>query len=343
MKMRACSLIPGSCPATTVNSMKRLLIAMLVSLAGRAECDIVLAAAASISSPPASAASWQRVTTVSHPMGLAIDLRGKPAQTKWAYTLDFYANRVVKFGTGGRQLGSWPYSAETLYKLGGGVAVGGAGNVFVADSTGGRVLKFGPFGKKLAEFGPFQLPRAVAVDAAGNIYIAEQRGLRVTKLSPSGTVLARWNIPWSNGAGSSAPFAIAVDRQSNVYIAVSCLAESCKDDHADTPKAVLKLNSSGILQSSLVGGTPHGGWSSQEEPWVVLDSIAVDRAGKLYVAGLLRSAGGTLGYGVLVYDSRSHRVARYTLPRWGAVSGLAVDGRGTVYAAQDDRVLRLQR
>jgi DNA-binding beta-propeller fold protein YncE len=302
-----------------------------------------LAAATLISPPPARAASWQPVAAVSHPMGLAIDLRGKPTANKWAYTLDYYANRVVKFGTGGKQLGSWPYSPETLYKLGGGTAVGGAGNVFVADGTGGRVLKFDPYGKRLAQFGPFQLPRAVAVDGAGNVYVAEQRGLRVTKLSPGGTVLARWNLPWANGAESSAPFAIALDRQGNVFVAVSCQAESCRDDHGDAQRAVLKLNSSGVMQSSLVGGTPHGGWSKGEEPWVVLDSIAVDPLGNLHVAGLLGGTANTLSYGVLVYASGSHRTARYTLPGWGAVPGLAVDGKGTIYVAQGDRVLSLRR
>ena len=304
---------------------------------------VALSAATLITPPPAHAESWRAMTAVRHPMGLAIDLRGNPTGSKWVYTLDYYANRVVKFGTGGKQLGSWPYNAETLYKLGGGLAVGGAGNVFVADGTSGRVLKFDPFGKKLAQFSPFQLPRAVAVDRAGNMYVAEQRGLRVTKLSPSGTVLARWNTPWANGAGSSAPFAIALDRQGNVYVAVSCLVASCKDDHADTPEAVLKLNSSGVLQSSLVGGTPHGGWAKEEEPWVVLDSITVDRTDNLYVGGLLRGTGNTLSYGVLVYASGSNGTARYTLPRWATVSGLAVDGQGTIYVVQADRALRLRR
>lgn len=290
-----------------------------------------------------TAPAWHTILRAAHPlMGLGIDLRGPARAAKWAYTADYYANSVLKFGTGGARLGSWQYSPPALYKLGAGVAVGGSGNVFVADPMTKSVLKFNPSGTRLATFTGFELPLGVAVDRSGNIFVADQAARSLVKLSPGGAVLARWSVPWAGGSGVSAPFGVAVDRLGRIFVATRCTDTACQDDHGDVPEAVIRLNSAGVMQSNLVGSTPHGGLSKEQEPWVVLTSIAVDAAGTLYVGGLLR-VGSTFTEGILTYSDGAYRSGRYTIGGIGAPTGIAVDGKGSIYVARDSQVLRLDR
>jgi hypothetical protein len=81
------------------------------------------------------------------------------------------------------------------------VAVGGSGNVFVADGGNSRVVKFDPFGRQLAVFTGFAMPAAVAVDRGGNIYVADETALQVTKLAPSGRSWPDGTFPGSPAAG----------------------------------------------------------------------------------------------------------------------------------------------
>jgi hypothetical protein len=81
-----------------------------------------------------------------------------------------------------------------------GVAVDGAGSVYVADSAGNRVLTLvaGPGTWKamvgwtqtqaLAPLVGLDVPAGVAVDTAGNIYVADTGNNRVVKRTPKGTL-----------------------------------------------------------------------------------------------------------------------------------------------------------
>src|SRR5207248_1631441 len=108
-----------------------------------------------------------------------------------------------------------------------GVAVDGAGNVYVADRLNSRVLVFS---------GTLSSPNGVAVDGAGGVYVADSANNRV--LIYSGTisdgmnaslVLGQANL--SSGASNrggavgpdtlSSPFSVAVDLTGLVYVADS--------------------------------------------------------------------------------------------------------------------------
>src|SRR5207249_7222407 len=83
-----------------------------------------------------------------------------------------------------------------------GMALDGAGNLFIADA--GRVRKIGPTGlittvagngsgKFSGDGGPALAaglvnPTAVAVDASGNLFIADPPANRVREVSPNGTI-----------------------------------------------------------------------------------------------------------------------------------------------------------
>jgi hypothetical protein len=161
----------------------------------------------------------------------------------------------------------------------------------------------------------------------------------VTKLSPAGQILAHWHVPWVNGSGSGVPIAVAVDRQGSIYVGVDCYQEECPPPHG-IQYAVIKLNRSGVMESNLLGNNPYTGIAKEEEPFVVVTSVAVDTRENLYVGGTIRTAQGQFSPGILVYGGGTSRQANYRLPGAGAPAGIAVDGRNALYVAQGDRVLR---
>jgi hypothetical protein len=82
------------------------------------------------------------------------------------------------------------------------LAVDGAGNIYLAETFGGSVVKLGPDGAELARFGDPAAAQSLAagsidLDRQGNIYLATYAAGAV-KLSPEGVEVAR-------GGGTAAP------------------------------------------------------------------------------------------------------------------------------------------
>ena len=174
-----------------------------------------------------------------------------------------------------------------------GVAVDGAGNVYVADTNNHAVRKITPAGTVTLLAGgtygdaegtgaaaKLQFPDSVAVDTSGNVYVADTDNHKIRKVTPAGvlTTLAGSGASGSaDGTGSAASFnypeSLAVDASGNVYV-------------ADTSNnRIRKITPAGVV-STLAGsgfyGVSDGAGKSASFGYPA--GIAVDRSGNLLVA-----------------------------------------------------------
>ncbi len=182
----------------------------------------------------------------SSPSGVAVDNAGN------VYVADLANYSIRKIGSGGvvttlaGLAGSWGHMDGTgsaaQFSEPRGVAVDGAGNVYVGDSFYHLIRKVTPSGVVTTFAGiagnggsadgtgsaaQFNSPSGVAVDNAGNVYVADKCSIR--KVTPSGVVTTLAGLaPYggsADGTGSAARFSdaksVAVDSSRNVYVADS--------------------------------------------------------------------------------------------------------------------------
>ncbi len=194
-------------------------------------------------------------------------------------------------GTPGFSGDGGPATSAQLYGPAG-VAVDGAGNLFIADSNNTRVRKVSKDGTITTVEGPPLSPVGVAVDGAGNLFVAENFydanfGL-VHKISPSGiitTVAGGNRMGGFSGDGGPAvsaqlniPEGVAVDGAGRLFI-------------EDSDNSRIRLVSPDGIITTVAGnsGPGRGGYSGDgglaaNAQLSFPDGVAVDRAGNVYVA-----------------------------------------------------------
>ncbi|MFL5886972.1 MAG: 6-bladed beta-propeller [Thermoleophilaceae bacterium] len=205
---------------------------------------------------------------------LAADLLGHV----YASTAD---GEVQKFDERGGRVARWP----TPDGLSGGLAVDVAGNVYVTDPNGGRVVKFGPTGTLLTQWGSpgagpgqFRDPDHAAISGRGNVFVVDHDNARVQEFTPAGSFVSAWTVPPLPPAAIASPEGIAFDTVGNMFV-------------ADLAGRVDEFTPAGRLITTY--GSPGSSRGQFNRP----TGVAVDCRGRLFVA-----------------DDRNSRIVRYGNP-----------------------------
>src|SRR5574341_775338 len=166
-----------------------------------------------------------------------------------------------------------------------GVGVDSAGNLWVAETLGARVLKYSGDGAFLMSIGEagrvwladnkhISVPMDVAVDGAGNIWAVDQNSKRVVKYEPDGDYLMQLGVTWEGGSDNAHfadPWGVAFDSAGDIYV-------SDAGNHR-----IQVFGSNGVYKTTIgvtgVSGSDNAHFNS---PW----RIAIDGDDNLYVADL---------------------------------------------------------
>ena len=267
--------------------------------------------------------------------------------------------RVAGTGEEGDSGHCGPATQATLYSPDG-LALDGAGNLYIADSENGRVRKVdartgvittvtgtgiaGDSGDGgLATQARFRLPTGLALDGAGNLYIADHgnhRVRRVDALTGVITTVAGTGEDGYSGDGRAAteaqlhfPDGLALDGAGNLYIADTVNGRVRRVD-----------GQTGVITT--VAGTGEWGYSGDGGPATEAElngpvSLAIDATGNLYIAdtvnrrvrrvdgqtGVITTVAGTGEWG---YSGDGGPATEAELAR---SAGLAFDGAGNLYIA----------
>jgi hypothetical protein len=193
------------------------------------------------------AAGWNDATGTAaqfnQPAGLAVDAGGN------VYVADAQNHRIRKITPGGvvttfagSGVAGWNDATGTAAQFNApyGVAVDGAGNVYVGDGNNHRIRKITSGGVVTTFAGSgvagwndatgtaaqFNAPTFVALDGSGNLYVGDELNHRIRKITSAGVVttlagsgVAGWNDATGAAAQFNQPYGVTVDATGNVYVA----------------------------------------------------------------------------------------------------------------------------
>ena len=290
------------------------------------------------------------------PVGIAADGAGN------LYVADTSGNTIDKISAGGlvsTLAGSTGVAGSqdgtgggALFNQPGGVAVDGAGNVYVADTGNSTIRKITATGTVSTLAGSpstrgsqdgsgsaatFSAPVGIAVDSAGNLYVADAFNATIRKITPAGVVSTMAGLAASrgdaDGSGAAArfnyPSGVAVDAGGNVYVA---------DTYNDTIRQISVAGAVTTVAGSagISGATDLTGQSALfNQPC----GVAVDGSGNVFVAdtgngtirriapgGAVRTVAGIAG--IAGWGDGAAGSALFNQPR-----GVVVDASGNVFVA----------
>jgi uncharacterized protein (TIGR03437 family) len=240
-----------------------------------------------------------------------------------------------------------------------GVAIDGAGAIYISDTTDQRIKKVstsgilttfagnGVFGSS-PNGGPALIignPRGLAFDRTGNLYVSSGDGYLIRRITPNGTI----NTVAGGGTGSDggaavgaqlqAPTGVVVDTAGNIYI-------------ADTGnERVRRVDTTGKI--STIAGTGEPAYAGDNGPATAAKlfgprQLALDRNGNLFIAdagnnrirkitpaGTITTVAGSGATG-LAGDGGPATAAQLNVG-----GGLAVDAAGNLYITTGSKIRRV--
>jgi hypothetical protein len=131
-------------------------------------------------------------------------------------------------------------ASDARFNFPAGVALDSAGNIYVADEQNDAIRKVTPTGDVSTFVGQlgvagtndgasatFKRPLGVAFDPAGNLIVADTQNHAIRKVTPNGVVSTLAGLPGTSGTNDgvgtdarfNTPFSVAVDAQTNIYVA----------------------------------------------------------------------------------------------------------------------------
>jgi uncharacterized protein (TIGR03437 family) len=210
---------------------------------------------------------------------------------------DGSVSTVAGNGTPGYSGDGGPAASAMLWRPSG-VALDGAGNLYIADTDNNRIRKVAPNGTIVTvagngmpsysgDGGPatsaqLSLPGSVAVDGAGSLYIADTFNSRIRKVSGDGTIttVAGNGTYGNSGDGGSAtgamvgtPRGVAVNGAGALYIAAGCGIRRVSPD-----------GTIGTFAGSWQCGFSGDGGPPSRAALNVPQGLTADSTGALYVA-----------------------------------------------------------
>ena len=283
-----------------------------------------------------------------YPCGLALDEAGNLFVADYAnhsirkITPDGMVSTFAGTGAAGSNDGD---RLQATFNNPYGLALDGAGNMYVGDAGNNRIRKIAPDGMVTTLAGKrkgfsdgqgalamFNNPNGVAVDAGNNVYVADSYNNRIRKIAPDGsvsTIAGNGNDGFVDGSASEAefyvPIGIVVDPEGSVYVG----------DEGNS--SIRKITGDGQV-TTLAG---NGKFSfcdgvGKNAEFNAPGAIAMDSAGNLYVAdylnncirmvspsGAVHKIAGNLRKG---FADGAPAEAEFHYPY-----GVAIDRRGAVY------------
>jgi sugar lactone lactonase YvrE len=318
-----------------------------------------LAMFAGTSTGPGNADGGLTAARFNSPFGVAIDGSGN------TYVVDADSDTVRKITTAGvvsTFAGSpgQPGSADGMgaaarFNTPRGIAVDGAGNVYVSDTGNDTIREITPAGSVSTLAGTagvagmadgtgaaaeFSGPQGIGTDGSGNVYVADSFNNRIREIAPGGvvtTLSGQTACGSADGPASGAefcrPFGLASDSVGNVYVA---------DSENDTIREI----SAGMVSTlaGTVGTAGSADGTGTAATFSLPSGVALDASGNIYVAdtgnatvrriaagGVVTTLAGTAG--VLGYADGTGSAAQF---RGG--QGPAVDSQGNIYLADNNNL-----
>jgi len=166
------------------------------------------------------------------PCGVAVGSDGMVYVADTFYTLDpahgLPWGRIEKFTADGAYAGSWgkvPVAPNDLFGPRG-IAIDGAGNLYLSDTGNHRVLKYSSggrflkaWGKKGKGVGEFLEPFGITTDKAGRVYVADRLNFRVQIFDGEGRPQGQFKVNgWEESQINQEPYLAVDNKRGAIYV-----------------------------------------------------------------------------------------------------------------------------